>query len=176
METEFVWTITHYVDDFLAAFPPNTNAQEQSSLFNKVCAEVGLTTEPKKDEMGTSVSHLGFIIDTTSMTATLPENKRNRVIDLLTSILHRKSVSVGTLESLLGFLSHCCEVVPVGRPFLRHIFNMLNQAQNSDHKTNPYRYTKVTKHARRDILWWLAFLQHWSRVSIIQETHKIFHV
>jgi len=176
MENEFGWTITHYVDDFLAAFPPNTNAHEQSLLFNKVCTDIGFTTEPKKDEMGTSVNHLGFIIDSSSMTATLPENKRNRATNLLTSMLQRKSVSVVMLESLLGFLSHCCEVVPVGRPFLRNIFNMLNQAKNANRETNPYRYIKVTKHARRDILWWLVFLRYWSRVTIIQETRKVFHV
>ena len=67
-----------------------------------------------------------------SMTTTLSENKRNRAINLLSSILQRKSISAATLESLLGFLNHCCQVVPVGRPFLRHIFNMLNKVQNSN--------------------------------------------
>src|SRR5213075_1612930 len=61
-------------------------------------------------------------------------------------------------------------------PFLRHIFNMLNQARNSNRKTNPYWYTKVTKLARKDILWWLVFLRHWSRVTIIQEIRKVSHV
>jgi hypothetical protein len=123
-----------------------------SILFDKVCADFGLTTEPCKDEMGTTVSHLGFTIDTKSMTATLPESKRNRAIDALYSLLQRKSTSIATLESLLGFLSHCCEVVPTGRPFLRHIFNMLSRAQNSNRIANPYRYIKITTHERKDML------------------------
>ena len=84
----------------------------------------------------------------------------------LTSL--RKAVAATTLEHLLGFLSHCCEVVPVGRPFLRHLFNSLATANSSNRERNPYRYTRLSRHARRDILWWLLFLQHWSCISIIQ--------
>jgi hypothetical protein len=131
MDIEFRWEISHYVDDFLAVFPPNTNPTKMSILFDEICSDFGLTIEPSKDEMGTTVGHLGFTIDTKSMTATLSESKRNRAINSLYSLLQRKSTSVATLESLLGFLSHCCEVVPTGQPFLRHIFNMLSRAQNS---------------------------------------------
>jgi len=72
--------------------------------------------------MGTQVNHLGFEVDTVSMTAKLSENKRNRAVKLLSDLIGRKSVSAATLENLLGFLNHCCEVVPIGRPFLRHLF------------------------------------------------------
>ena len=33
------------------------------------------------------------------------------------SLLSELTVSLTSLESVLGFLSHCCEVVPLGRSF-----------------------------------------------------------
>ena len=176
LEDTHNWSISHYVDDFLAVFPPNTNPSEKSAIFDKICTDFGFPTEPSKDEMGTVVSHLGFEIDTSSMTATLSENKRNRAINLLTSLISRKSAPAATLEQLLGFLNHCCEVIPVGRPFLRHLFTTLSHANKSNRQSNPYRYAKITKHARRDILWWLIFLRHWSCISIIQMKRPLFEI
>ena len=168
LEHSFNWNLSHYVDDFLGIFPPSINLAEESTKFDRICADFGFPTEPSKDEMGTRVNHLGFEVDTVSMTATLSENKRNRAIKLLSSLINRKAVAATTLEHLLGFLSHCCEVVPVGRPFLRHLFNSLANANSSKRDRNPYRYTRISRHARRDMLWWLLFLRYWSRISIIQ--------
>jgi len=123
--------------------------------------------------MGTRVNHLGFEVDTVTMTATLSENKRNRAIKLLYTVIARKTISANTLENLLGFLNHCSEVVPVGRPFLRHLFNTLAKA-NAINPRNPYRYARISKHSKRDVLWWLIFLRHWSCISIIQ-VKRPFH-
>jgi hypothetical protein len=168
LDHSFNWILSHYVDDFLGIFPAGTNLPAESTKFDQICSDFGFPSEPSKDEMGTRVNHLGFEVDTVSMTATLSENKRNRAIKLLSSLINRKAVAATTLEHLLGFLSHCCEVVPVGRPFLRHLFNSLAIANSSDRDRNPYRYTHLSRHARRDMLWWLVFLQHWSCISIIQ--------
>jgi Reverse transcriptase (RNA-dependent DNA polymerase) len=162
------WNLSHYVDDFLGVFPPTTNLLKKSQDFDQICADFGFPTEPNKDEMGTQVNHLGFEINTISMTARLSENKRNRAFKLLLSLVTRKTVSANTLENLLGFLNHCCEVIPIGRPFLRHLFNTLAKANASSRVRNPYHYARISKHTRRDILWWLIFLNHWSCISIIQ--------
>ena len=37
------------------------------------------------------------------------------------------------LETTLGFLSHCCQVVPFGRPFLRNLFSQICRASNRRH-------------------------------------------
>jgi hypothetical protein len=105
---------SHYVDDFLGIFPTGTNLTEESTKFDRICADFGFPTEPSKDEMGTRVNHLGFEVDTVTMTATLSENKQNRAIKLLSSLINRKTATASTLKQLLGFLNHCCEVVPVG--------------------------------------------------------------
>jgi hypothetical protein len=169
LDRSFNWTLSHYVDDFLGIFPAGTNLVVESTKFDQICSDFGFPSEPSKDEIGTRVNHLGFEVDTVSMTATLSENKWNRAIKLLSSQINRKAVAATTLEHLLsGFLSHCCEVVPVGRPFLCHLFNSLATANSSNRDHNPYRCTRISRHAKWDMLWWLLLLRHWSHISIIQ--------
>ena len=96
LDHSFNWTLSHYVDDFLGIFPAGTNLAVESTKFDQTCADFGFPSEPSKDEMGTRVNHLGFEIDTVSMTATLSENKRNRAIKLLSSLINRKAVAATT--------------------------------------------------------------------------------
>ena len=174
LQHSFGWSLLHYVDDFLEVFPPNSDLTDKSQLFDEICHDFDFPTEPKKDEMGTRVNHLGFEIDTVSMTATLSHNKRERAIKLLFTVITHKTISAKSLETLLGFLSHCCEVIPIGRPFLRHLFNALSKAGSANTTVNPYRYARISWHAKCDSLWWLLFLRHWSCISVIQIKHP-FH-
>ena len=135
------------MDDYLGVFPPNTNLNDKSLKFDEICSDFGFLTEPSKDKIGTRVNHLGFEVDTVTMTATLSENKRNRAIKLLYTVIARKTISANTLENLLGFLNYCSEVVPVGRPFLRHLFNTLAKA-NAINPRNSYRYARISKHSK----------------------------
>ena len=152
LQYSFGWSLSHYVDDFLGVFPPNTDLAVKSRLFDEICNDFDFPTEPKKDKMGTRVNHLGFEVDTVSMTATLSHNKRDRAIKLLHIVISCKTISAKSLETLLGFLNHCCEVIPVGRPFLRHLFTALSKAGSAITAVNPYRYTRISKQARRDAL------------------------
>jgi Reverse transcriptase (RNA-dependent DNA polymerase) len=175
LEHSFGWTLSHYVDDYLGVFPPNTNFNDKSLTFDKICSDFGFSTKPSKDEMSTCVNHLEFEVDTVTMTVTLSENKRNRAIKLLYTVIAQKTISANMLKNLLGFLNHCSEVVPVGRPFLRHLFNTLAKA-NTKNPHNPYRYARISKHSKRDALWWLIFLRYWSCVSIIQVKRPLHEI
>src|SRR5256714_883582 len=116
LKHEFSWIVSHYVDDFLAVFPPGADSllQSASEAFNTLCGDLGFEAAPEKDELGTKVNHLGFEINSITMTATLPDSKRQRALDEVTHVISSKSVSAVSLERLLGFLNHCCEVVPLG--------------------------------------------------------------
>jgi Reverse transcriptase (RNA-dependent DNA polymerase) len=173
---EYGWSLTHYLDDMLSTFPPGTDPRPYSVLYDTVCKDLGIETEPAKDEMGTRVTHLGLTIDTAAMEASLPLNKRNRAITLVQDSLQRPWLSRGRLDELLGFLGHCCQVMPIGRPFLRHIFNLLQSATLSSFSGRPY--TRVTTAARRDLQWWFIFLNLWSCSVPIQtiDARQTFYV
>ena len=59
-------------------FPPGADSllQSASEVFNTLCDDLGFEAAPEKDELGTKVNHLGFEINSITMTATLPASKR----------------------------------------------------------------------------------------------------
>ena len=66
------------------------------------------------------------------------------------------------LEEVLSFLSHCCQVIPLGCPFLQRLFALLSR-----NKRRPFLRTRIPSSAKKDINWWVYFLSSWSSVSII---------
>jgi hypothetical protein len=161
-ETLFQWDLTHYLDDFLFVFAPGTDLSEITSQYNKILATVGFTGATEKDMQGCVVSHLGFELDSTEMQVRLPANKRQRAVQIVQSLLKMKSAHYTTLEQALGFLSHCCQVVPLGRPFLRNIFSLLRGKR---------RHIRLSRAAIKDLQWWQIFLSSWSTITVIQPSH-----
>src|SRR5438876_5440912 len=124
-ETLHEWNVTHYLDDFLFVFPPNTDITAISAQFDHVLAEFGLTKAVEKDSDGCVIVHLGFEFDSKNMQVRLPPNKKQRALDAVNALLSSSTVTYAMLETTLGFLSHCCQVVPLGRPFRRNLFSQI---------------------------------------------------
>ena len=162
-ETLFHWNLTHYLDDFLFVFKPKTDLSPIMSRYNETLTEFGLTAAPEKDMNGTTVTHLGFEFDSLRMEVRLPRNKHSRALHTVTDLLKAKSITYSMLDEALGFLSHCCQVVPLGRPFLRNIFSAIRRIPSS----RPFR-TRLSRAAKKDLKWWLIFLSSWSTISVIQ--------
>src|SRR5438045_8182609 len=122
---------------------------------------MGLSGAVEKNMDGHIVTHLGFEFDTLKMEVRLPINKKLRALQATQALLEANTVSVTSLDETLGFLSHCCQVVPLGRPFLRKLFSLLRRSHRS------YRECiYISKSAKHDIQWWVKFLTAWSEVSM----------
>ena len=138
-------------------------------MFDKVISEFGLTKAPEKDESGTKVMHLGFELDSIKMEVCLPPNKLRRAKSEVETLLSCKSITQSKLEEILNFLSHCCQVVPLGRPFLRQLFSLLQ-------KKARFRRTRISSILKKDLRWWKTFLSHWSSISLIQLSRPTFEL
>jgi len=171
-ETLHEWNVTHYLDDFLFVFPPNTDITEISVQFDDVLAKFGFTKATEKDSDGCVIVHLGFEFDSKNMQVRLPPNKKQRALDAVNALLSSSTVTYAMLETTLGFLSHCCQVVPLGRPFLRNLFS---QICRSNSRPQFLRF-RLTHDSRNDLRWWLQFLTSWSSVSMIQLSRISFDV
>ena len=169
LETIHGWLITHYLDDFFAVFPARTELDSLSRIFDDVLSEIGFVKAPEKDESGTVVTHLSFQIDSNLMEVRLSPNKHARAVRTISELASRKSVPQASFEETLGFLSHCCQVIPLGRPFLRQLFSLLKRKSR-------YRRIHLNSEARQDLRWWMLFLSSWSTISLIQLSRTVFHV
>ena len=171
-ETLHEWNVTHYLDDFLFVFPPNTDIDTISTQFDAVIAEFGFTKAAEKDSEGCVVVHLGFEFDSIQMQVRLPPNKKQRAIDAVDTLLSSPTVTHAMLETTLGFLSHCCQVVPLGRPFLRNLFSQVCRSNSRHH----FLRIRLTRDSRNDLRWWRQFLMSWSSISMIQLSRICFDV
>jgi hypothetical protein len=54
----------------------------------------------------------------------LSENKRDREIKAINTLMHAKSITFHQIDELLGFPSRCCQIMPLGRAFLRSAFSL----------------------------------------------------
>ena len=163
-ETLEEWNVTHYLDDFLVVFPPGVDITPYSNQFDRILATFGLSKSAEKDSSGCVVIHLGFEFDSNKMEVRLPDNKKQRALDAVNSLISSSSVSLTSLESTLGFLSHCCQVVPLGRPFLRNLFSLLCRYETK----RRFTIVHIPRAIKGDLHWWKAFLMSWSSISIIQ--------
>jgi Reverse transcriptase (RNA-dependent DNA polymerase) len=168
LQHKYSWLLKRYLDDFLMIFPPDYDIATASEQFDGICTHLGFSEASEKRKDGTCVDYLGLILDTVKMEARLPKEKKRRAIQGITEILSFKTVTLKQLEKLLGLLEFCVSVFPLGRPFLRHVWNMF-------HKARSWRQ-RLTTAARQDLQWWKVFLPIWSGISAIQLSRNRLHI
>jgi RNase H./Reverse transcriptase (RNA-dependent DNA polymerase). len=176
LQRKYSWVLRRYLDDFLVVLPPGHDTSRASIQFTETCQELGFTEADEKRQNGTCVTYLGLILDTVRMEARLPLDKKLRALNEITAVLARGSATLKELEKLLGLLEFCGNVFPLGRPFLRHVWNMFRGVKfyyGTPRKTCRQRLTAAACH---DLQWWQKFLPIWSGVSAIQMSRQLIHV
>ena len=149
--------LRHYLDDFLTLGPPSspvchTNLQ----TCVRLCKQLGLPLHPDKLEgPATRLTILGIELDSETLQARLPAEKRDRIVTLLDEWSAKRFCRRRELESLIGHLHHACKVAPQGRTFLRRMINLLCAFRREDH---PIR---LNQEFRRDLTWWRELFQTW---------------
>src|SRR5579859_7737001 len=97
------------------------------SFFGAIASYLCLAENTKKRKDGWVVDFTGIELDSNQMVARLPKDKHDRATHAVQRLLTTGAVTHRTLEKLLGFLSFCARVIPLGRPFLRNLFNLLQR-------------------------------------------------
>lgn len=157
-----VSSMVHVLDDFLFLGPKNSSICALSlQQFISLCEALGVPIKDEKTEGPSSVlTFLGIELDTVMMEARLPVEKVVKVRNLLSSIKKRKKVTLRELQSLLGLLNFCCQVVVPGRAFLRRLTNLTKG------KCKPHHHIRLNKAARLDMHAWSTFIDSYNGKSI----------
>jgi len=149
--------LVHYLDDFLFVNDPDPE------FFNTLTSYLGFSENIKKRKDGWIVDFTGIELDSNLMEARLPKDKHDRATRGVQNLLTSGSVTHRILENLLGFLSFCVKVIPLGWPFLRNLFNLLKRLSH----LHPNAIRHISMAAKRDLLWWMTLLPRWSGILII---------
>ena len=143
--------LLHYLDDFLTAGPPGSPVCQQnldSMLQLCHCINAPIKLE-KVVSPTTQITFLGIVIDTSSMTASISEERKSAILTELQSFTDSKKRkrTKRQLLSLIGKLSFACKVVPAGRIFLRRLLDLSMTVQLLHHRL------PITQESRRDLAW-----------------------
>ena len=141
---------TAYVDDCIGC-SPSVRAQKDFDLFWEVTEELGMQKTLEKCQSPSScVVWTGLQYDTIHMEISLPNEKKDRIIELLEEWLTKNHSSKSALQSLLGTLNHACSVIIVGRAFSGHIMDLIRADQFPIH---------LDQNFKSDVRFWLSFLR-----------------
>ncbi len=155
----------HYLDDFLVMGAPGTDecAVARDTLL-QIFGRLGLPVATEKLEgPDTSLSFLGFELDSVAMEARLPQGKLEELKELIKLWQGRRSCLVRELDSLVGKLAHAAQVVPPGKTFLRRMLELKAAMRRNRGRI------RLNKGFRSDLMWWAMFLDPWNGVSMLRD-------
>ena len=119
------YSCVNYVDDFGGVEFPS-KARGAFRVLGLLLDSLNLKENIKKAcAPATRMIFLGIMIDTVSMTLSIPAAKLAAAQELLRAWLHRDTATRKQLQSLLGTLNHIAACVRPGRTFLNRMLNTL---------------------------------------------------
>jgi len=152
----------NYLDDFGGADTPQRATQAFNKLGDVLHGAGAEESVDKASAPATVMTFLGVEIDTVALEVRIPQDKVLELRTILPSWLRRKKCSRRELQSLIGKLAFICKCVAPGRLFFSR---MLNCLRGTVHTSD---LIPLTTEFRKDVKWWLAFIDHYNGVSIIK--------
>lgn len=147
--------VVHYLDDFIVLLPPGYDWRPASDLFQQLAGEVGLKVKEKKNEEGMVVNFGGVIFDTCRMVIRLPSEKKTKGLAIMAGLCPQSTptITLYDLQQLTGFLNFVTLVVPIGRAFLRRLYNLQQFFPHSR-----FARRRLSREAQKDLTWWRSLL------------------
>jgi len=155
--------IIHYVDDFLIISHPDKAKEKDTFLSLLSDLRVPIKLQKLVGPV-TTLTYLGFELDTINMTASLSAQRRQDLLAYLQKWHKKKSAHTREIRSLVGYLLWACQVLPRARPFAQRFLDLQNRTHDVD------RYTNLSKELRSDIAWWIKAVSSWNGVYLFEET------
>ena len=139
--------ITNYLDEFLFMAYLKCLCNAMIQAFLDLCAQVGVPIAMEKTKWAVvQIIFLGLLLDGRSLTLAVPVDKRDRAIDMLNKLLHKKKATMGELQTLCGFLNFLNKAVFPGRTFTRRMYSKFSGIM--DIKMIPDRENRVMEEDR----------------------------
>ena len=142
-----------YLDDFLIIAPTLAQCQDGYNTLSTLLCDLGFQlSQHKLVPPCQSLVFLGVLIDTVTLTVSLPEDKLIQLKGEIKIFLSKTWSSKRQLQQLAGRLNWACKVVYGGRTFLRRVLDQMNTLPS------PASRCHLSPEFHRDMEWWDQFL------------------
>ncbi len=159
--------IIHYVDDYLGFESNLLKAQSSIQSVLEMFNQLGIPIAPDKIEHPTTViEFLGIIIDTEKRELRLPrpESKLIKLRIMMNEWNLKSKATLKELQSVVGFLSWCSNVVKPGRTFLTRLIQSTSVSINSSLPRN------LSNQIKLDLKWWRNYSHHHNGITSISDS------
>lgn len=147
-------TIVCYLDDFLIIASTYDECFHALNVLLRLLRELGFHINYNKLEGPCQrLVFLGIVLDSASMTLSIPQSKIKEIKQCMNLFLASRKVNKRQIQSLAGKLNWITQCIYGGRFHMRRLLDSANKLRKPWHRTN------VTKDMRQDILWWLNFME-----------------
>lgn len=144
-----------YVDDFLCLGSSKRLCFQCMVTLLGVLKSLGLPVKPSKVVWpAQSLTFIGFLLNFQTLTVSIDENRKRQLMDMLQSLVVKKTCPVPIFEKLVGRLIFASQVIRGARTFVRRLLDTLNAHISGS--------IKISIQTRLDLLWWVRFLDHWN--------------
>lgn len=135
------------------------------AVFRAVAAELGFTLSETKEEGPVhELEYLGIDFDTIAMEARLPQDKLDRLLQMLADCSERGTASHYDLEELCGHLVFAQSVVPIGKFFTRRLRDFMSSLTNFPRRMR----RRLPVPAKHEVGWWTSFLPTFNGIFVIR--------
>lgn len=146
-----------YLDDFLLLGSTKTESNTNTSMAVQLLQSLGFTVNREKSHLEPcqQITFLGFIINSETLTLSLPMEKVNKIIHKCQNTLAQPTVTAQEIASLLGSLESSRLAIHQAPLHFRHLqIQLINHLRNNAHDYE----TKLSlnHHAREEIRWWIT--------------------
>ena len=147
------YDIVCYLDDFFTAHQVQFICDQIMSAVHQSCEEVGVPMAPEKRVWATQIiEFLGLTLDTLLMIVHIPQDKINDIRSHLAALKSATEVHAKSLKWLAGKVNFITKAFPMGRPFIRHIYDQAAGVPNN-------QQVPITEEVLADINMWFQFLK-----------------
>ena len=147
---------TNYLDDYLFVQKTLEDCNNLVRNFLQLCETIGVTVAEDKTEFVTQVIvFLGILLDGENFVLALPEEKCNKAINWIQSMLVKKKTTVKELEKLVGFLNFLGRAIVPGRAFTRRMNSKFTKQTEC---LKQYHHINLDREFKDDCKMWKIFL------------------
>ena len=144
-----------YVDDFLIIGLTEHDCNRALDVLIALLRSLGLEDSPNKTERATQdIIFLGLRIETNvnatgTMRASVPPEKMDLAQRTAHTLLQQRVISVGALQSAIGYFQHVAKAIYSARAFIRRLTDALRMTE-----AHGQRQVRVTHSLRLDLTFW----------------------
>ncbi|SPC62850.1 uncharacterized protein UHOD_11824 [Ustilago sp. UG-2017b] len=155
--------VSHYLDNFFGASETTASPATPIQVLSLSAAALGVKLSHKKTVWETTkLEILGIELDSVAQTASITQQRRQRILHLCSHIIEHGQASLLELQQVADHLQFVTCVAPHGRAFLRRLYDII-----WSHYKAPFG-RQISKTMKAKLLWWINMLQSWDGVSLLQ--------